>query len=40
MNWFFEQWVYEAEIPSYEFTYRLTPQGNGQTLIEARVTQS
>jgi aminopeptidase N len=40
MDWFFDQWVYGSEIPSYEFAYKLTPQDGGKTLVEARVTQS
>jgi hypothetical protein len=39
MDWFFRQWVYGTEVPSYELRYKLTPEG-GKTILEATVTQS
>ena len=35
MDWFFNEWVYGTEIPSYHFDYQLT----GNT-ISGRITQS
>ena len=40
MDWFFRQWVYGSEVPSYELAYKLTPGENGQTVLTAQVTQS
>ena len=37
MDWFFNEYVYGTEIPTYRFEYELT---NGGTTISARVTQS
>jgi aminopeptidase N len=36
MDWFFNEWVYGTEMPSYKFEYQL----NGGTSLSARVTQS
>ena len=35
MDWFFNQWVYGTEIPSYKFEYQL----NGASL-SGKITQS
>ena len=40
MDWFFKQWVYGTDIPSYRLEYTLEPQSGGKTLIKATVTQS
>jgi hypothetical protein len=40
MSWFFRQWVYGTEIPSYELRYKTTPGDGGQTILEVQVTQS
>lgn len=40
MDWFFRQWVYGSEIPSYELAYKLEPGENGQTVLTAQLTQS
>lgn len=37
LDWFFNQWVYGTEIPSYKFEYQLSPDG---TTISGRITQS
>ena len=37
LDWFFGQWVYGTEIPSYKFEYQLSPDG---TSISGRITQS
>jgi hypothetical protein len=39
MDWFFEQWVYGTEIPSYQLDYSLHPQSDGTVLIKGAVTQ-
>ena len=37
LDWFFNQWVYGTEIPSYKFEYQLSADG---TTISGRITQS
>jgi hypothetical protein len=37
MDWFFNQWVYGTEMPSYKFEYQLDPSG---TTLSGRITQS
>ena len=37
MDWFFNQWVYGTEMPSYRFEYQLGPDGKN---LSGRVTQS
>ncbi len=37
MDWFFDEWVYGTEIPTYRFEYQL---GDGGSTLSARVTQS
>jgi hypothetical protein len=37
MDWFFSEYVYGTEMPSYRFEYQL---GNGGSTLSARVTQS
>jgi hypothetical protein len=37
MDWFFNQWVYGTEMPSYKFEYQLSADGTG---FSGRVTQS
>ena len=37
MDWFFNEWVYGAEMPCYKFEYQL---GDGGTTISGRITQS
>lgn len=39
MGWYFDQWVYGTEIPSYRFDYQLG-EANGQTVLNGRITQS
>jgi len=36
MDWFFDEWVYGTEMPSYRFDYQVTTEG----LLSGRVTQS
>ncbi len=40
MDWFFNQWVYGTEVPSYRFDYSLTPQNDGKVLLAGSLTQS
>ncbi|HKA00552.1 MAG TPA: M1 family aminopeptidase, partial [Candidatus Solibacter sp.] len=40
LDWFFNQWVYGTEIPSYRFEYTLTPDQDGKVLLNATLTQS
>ncbi|HEX8650397.1 MAG TPA: carboxypeptidase regulatory-like domain-containing protein [Pyrinomonadaceae bacterium] len=39
MDWFFNQWVYGTEIPSYRFDYQIG-SASGQTTLNGRITQS
>ena len=32
MGWFFDAWIYRAEIPSYRWNYDVKPEGEGYTL--------
>ncbi len=40
MDWFFDQWVYGTEVPSYRLDYSLTPQSDGKWLLKGAVAQS
>lgn len=40
MDWFFEQFVYGTDVPSYELEYDLSPADGGGTLLTAKITQS
>jgi hypothetical protein len=39
MGWFFNQWVYRAEIPSYRVAYRSEATEGGQYKVRLRVQQ-
>jgi len=39
-DWFFREWVYGTEVPSYHLDYSLTPADQGKTLLTGKVTQS
>lgn len=39
LDWFFSQWVHNAEMPSYEFAYSLQDQPDGKVLLTGTVTQ-
>ena len=39
MDWFFDQWVYGTEIPSYRFEYQIGA-ASGQTVLNGRITQT
>ena len=40
MDWFFREWVYGTEVPSYRLDYSLAPEKDGKYLFTGRVTQS
>ena len=40
MDWFFNDWVYGTDIPSYRLEYSLAPAENGKTLLSGKLTQS
>ena len=39
-DWFFRDWVYSNDIPSYHLDYSLTPAEQGKTLLTGKITQS
>jgi hypothetical protein len=39
LNWFFQQWVFEAKLPNYRMEYRVEPGQNGQFVIKGTVFQ-
>jgi len=40
MDWFFSEWVYGTEVPSYKFQYSLTQAPDGKTLLKGTVSQN
>jgi len=40
MDWFFDQWVYGTDIPSYKFSYKVSDTADGQTDLSMTITQS
>jgi len=40
MDWFFREWVYGTEVPSYRLEYSLTDEAGGKVLFKGKVTQS
>jgi len=40
MDWFFNEWVYGSEIPSYRFEYSVEQEDTGKYLVKATLTQS
>jgi hypothetical protein len=40
MDWFFNDWVYGTDIPSYRLEYSLTPGKNGKQSLAGKLTQS
>ncbi|MBP7864434.1 MAG: hypothetical protein KA419_00680 [Acidobacteria bacterium] len=40
LDWFFEQWVYGKEVPTYDFKYTLEPGPGGKTTLKFSLTQS
>jgi hypothetical protein len=39
MDWFFDEWVYGTEMPSYKFTYSITIK-DGKPTLNGKITQS
>lgn len=39
MGWFFDQWVYGSDIPTYEVSYKITEAAEGQFKTTMRVVQ-
>lgn len=39
LDWFFKQWVYETDLPSYSMDYTLQDQPDGSCLFSGTVTQ-
>jgi len=40
MDWFFREWVYGAELPSYHLDYWLAKGDNGKPVLQGKLTQS
>jgi hypothetical protein len=40
MDWFFREWVYGTEIPSYHMDYTIASERDGKYLFTGKVTQS
>ncbi|MFA5834489.1 MAG: M1 family aminopeptidase [Bacteroidota bacterium] len=40
MDWFFKQWVYNTEIPTYSILYKLQKQENGKYKVHCTVKQA
>jgi hypothetical protein len=40
MGWFFREWVYGTEIPSYNLQYALTSAEGGKFLLTGKISQS
>ncbi len=40
MDWFFDEWVYGTEMPSYQFDYKIGQSADGKPTISGKVTQS
>lgn len=39
LNWFFSEWVYQSDLPSYQLDYHFENQPDGKVLITGNVTQ-
>lgn len=39
MDWFFQQWVYGTDIPTYRFAYRVEKTPEGKYLVHCRIKQ-
>lgn len=39
LDWFFDQWVYGSEMPSYKVDYTLTDNPDGSTLVTGNILQ-
>lgn len=39
LNWFFQQWVYQTGLPSYQVEYQIENQPDGSVVLSGEVTQ-
>lgn len=39
LDWFFRQWVYRTELPSYQLDYQIQDQPDGKVVLSGTVTQ-
>jgi aminopeptidase N len=39
LNWFFRQWVYNTELPSYKLEYSIQDQPDGSVVVSGNVLQ-
>ncbi len=39
LNWFFRQWVYQSDLPSYQMEYHFQDQPDGKVLMTGTITQ-
>ena len=39
LNWFFQQWVFEAKLPSYRMEYRIEPGDNNTAVVSGTLFQ-
>lgn len=39
LNWFFKQWVYETDLPSYQMEYTIQPNPDGSVLLSGNILQ-
>jgi hypothetical protein len=39
LNWFFRQWVYESDLPSYQMEYQFKDEPGGKVLMTGTITQ-
>ena len=39
MDWFFDQWIYGTDIPTYKFSYYISETPDGKYLIDFRIVQ-
>lgn len=39
MGWFFNQWIYGTEVPTYEFSHIIKPTNDGKFILNMTVTQ-
>jgi aminopeptidase N len=40
LDWFFKEWVYHTELPSYEMQYQLQDQPDGKVMLSGTITQT
>ena len=39
IDWFFKQWVYGSDLPTYEFSYTTSKEPEGEYRVDCRVVQ-